>query len=142
MPDTPVGRLHHVEIWVVDYPRAKSTIGWVLERLGYHLASEWGHGGSWQGAGEYIVLESGPDVSGPHERRRAGLNHLAFVAGPASNVDALADAALGQGWVLMFPDRHPYAGGAGHYAAYLENADGFEIELVAGPAPQPLESAG
>ena len=31
----------------------------------------------------------------------------------------------------MFPERHPYAGGAQHYAAYLENADGFEVELVA-----------
>jgi len=31
----------------------------------------------------------------------------------------------------MFPDRHPHAGGEQHYAAYLENEDGFEIELVA-----------
>jgi hypothetical protein len=31
----------------------------------------------------------------------------------------------------MFPDRHPHAGGQDHYAAYLENADAFEIELVA-----------
>lgn len=34
----------------------------------------------------------------------------------------------------MFPDRHPYAGGAQHYAAYLENDDGFEVELVAANA--------
>ncbi len=132
MTPSPAGRLHHVEIWVADYPRARSSLGWLLEQLGYRLASEWGHGGSWQGAGEYIVLESGPDVSAPHERRRAGLNHLAFVAGSEQEVDALADAALGHGWTLMFADRHPYAGGAGHYAAYLENDEGFEIELVAG----------
>ncbi len=125
------GRLHHVEIWVEDYPRAKASLGWVLERLGYRLESEWVHGGSWQGAGEYIVLEAGPDVSGPHVRRRAGLNHLAFAAGPASAVDALVAAAGGRGWTLMYPERHPHAGGAGHYAAYLENADGFEVELVA-----------
>lgn len=31
----------------------------------------------------------------------------------------------------MFADNHPHAGGPGHYAAYLENADGFEVELVA-----------
>ncbi len=35
----------------------------------------------------------------------------------------------------MFADRHPYAGGAGHYAAYLENVDGFEAELVALEGP-------
>jgi hypothetical protein len=31
----------------------------------------------------------------------------------------------------MFPDRHPHAGGERHYAAYLEDMDGFEVELVA-----------
>ena len=29
------------------------------------------------------------------------------------------------GWRLMFADRHPYAGGEDHYAAYLENRDGL-----------------
>ncbi|GGX27762.1 hypothetical protein GCM10010321_48460 [Streptomyces chartreusis] len=32
------------------------------------------------------------------------------------------------------PDRHPYAGGPEHCAAYLENTDGFEVELVVGNA--------
>jgi hypothetical protein len=31
----------------------------------------------------------------------------------------------------MFADRHPHAGGEDHYAAYMENQDGFEVELVA-----------
>ncbi len=35
------------------------------------------------------------------------------------------------GWTLLFPGRHPFAGGPGHYAAYLANTDGFEAELVA-----------
>jgi hypothetical protein len=35
------------------------------------------------------------------------------------------------GWQLLFSDRHPYAGGPSHYAAYLENAEGFEVEVVA-----------
>ena len=117
-----------------DYVRAKSTLGWLMERLGYVLDADWGHGGSWQGAAEYIVLEAGPDVSGPHERRRAGLNHLAFAAGPPSEVDSVTKAALDNGWALMFSDRHPHAGGPGHLAAYLENADGFEVELEARPA--------
>lgn len=33
--------------------------------------------------------------------------------------------------MLLFPDKHPYAGGPDHYAAYLSNIDGFEVELVA-----------
>jgi hypothetical protein len=44
--------------------------------------------------------------------------------------------ALLHGWRLMFADRHPYAGGEQHYAAYLEDSDGYEVELVAPPAPQ------
>lgn len=31
----------------------------------------------------------------------------------------------------MFPDSHPHAGGAQHYAAYLHDTDGYEVELVA-----------
>jgi hypothetical protein len=38
---------------------------------------------------------------------------------------------------LLFPDRHPHAGGPDHYAAYLENTDGFEVELVASPTQEP-----
>ncbi len=31
----------------------------------------------------------------------------------------------------MFPDRHPFAGGPENYAAYMEDAAGFEVELAA-----------
>jgi hypothetical protein len=44
----------------------------------------------------------------------------------------LAAEGAAHGWTLLFPDRHPHAGGPDHYAAYLANTDGFEVELVAG----------
>jgi len=31
----------------------------------------------------------------------------------------------------MFPDTHPHAGGAQHYAAHLTGADGYEVHRVA-----------
>lgn len=128
----PTGRLHHVEIWVRDFPRAETSIGWLLERLGFVRTDSWKTGASWTGTGGYIVIEAGPDVvPGEHERRRPGLNHLAFGAGTAAEVDLLVRRAASHGWTLMFQDRHPHAGGPGHYAAYLENGDGFEVELVA-----------
>ena len=40
-------------------------------------------------------------------------------------------AAPSHGWRLLFGDRHPFAGDPDHRAAYLEDADGFEVELVA-----------
>ena len=58
-------------------------------------------------------------------------SHLAFRAGSRSRVDELTAAARDRGFRLLFEDRHPHAGGADHYAAYLETADGFEVELVA-----------
>lgn len=48
----------------------------------------------------------------------------------------LTESAQRHGWQLMFADRHPHAGGDQHYAAYLENDDGFEVELVASRAEQ------
>ena len=70
-------------------------------------------------------------MAGRHQRRRAGLNHLAFHGGSRAEVDSLVDACAEGGWTLMFADEHPYAGGPTHYAAYLESGEGFEVELVA-----------
>ena len=46
-------------------------------------------------------------------------------------VPDLDRAVAGHGWNLLFADRHPFAGDDDHYVAYLENQDGFEVELVA-----------
>lgn len=70
-----------------------------------------------------------------HDRCRPGLNHLAFHVEDAIRVERLVADATQHGWHLMFPERHPYAGGGQHYAAYLENDDGFEVELVAIDSP-------
>ena len=126
------GGLHHVEIWVDDIAAAGREWGWLLGRLGYHLGDDWGHGQAWELGSLYVVLEAGPDVvAGRHERRRAGLNHLAFHGGSRADVDALAEECVDGGWTLLFADKHPYAGGPQHYAAYLESGEGFEVEVVA-----------
>jgi catechol 2,3-dioxygenase-like lactoylglutathione lyase family enzyme len=78
------------------------------------------------------VVEQSPAITADrHERLRPGLNHLAFHVKDTAAVDALAAEAPSHGWHLLFADRHPHAGGAEHYAAYLEDDDGFEVELVA-----------
>ncbi|MFG2064278.1 hypothetical protein ACGFIK_22980 [Micromonospora sp. NPDC048871] len=69
------------------------------------------------------------------------LNHLAFHAGPPAAVDRLVEQAPAYGWELLFPDRHPYAGGAGTYAAYLADGQGYEVELVASDGTVPGPSA-
>jgi catechol 2,3-dioxygenase-like lactoylglutathione lyase family enzyme len=124
--------LHHVELWVPDLGRAVTSWGWLLERLGYEPYQNWEAGRSWRAGETYVVLERSPAMTGDrHDRMRPGLNHLAFHVRDRAALDALVAAAPAHGWTLLFPDRHPFAGGAEHCAAYLENGDGFEVELVA-----------
>jgi catechol 2,3-dioxygenase-like lactoylglutathione lyase family enzyme len=131
------GLIHHVELWVPDLDRAMATWGWLLSELGYKPFGEWPGGRSWRSGHTYIVLEQSPDrTAGRHDRCRPGLNHLAFHVAGQDLVEKLVAVAPSNGWRLMFANRHPYAGGEGHYAAYLENTDGFEVELVA-PSPPP-----
>jgi catechol 2,3-dioxygenase-like lactoylglutathione lyase family enzyme len=100
--------------------------------LGYSEFQDWPDGRSWRLGDTYIVVEQSPALSASsHDRNRPGLNHLAFHAGDRDRVDAIAAKAPAAGWTLLFGDRHPYAGGPEHYAAYLANSDGYEVELVA-----------
>jgi catechol 2,3-dioxygenase-like lactoylglutathione lyase family enzyme len=126
------GTLHHVEIWVPDLDRAVVSFGWLLDALGYTLFQSWDNGRSWQLRDTYLVFEQSPALTTDrHDRCRPGLNHLAFHVTDRDTVESLTSRASEHGWRLMFPDRHPHAGGEQHYAAYLENIDGFEVELVA-----------
>ncbi len=131
---TSRGLLHHVELWVPDLGRAERSWGWLLTALGAAPYQSWERGRSWRLGDVYVVVEQSPALTGDvHQRLRPGLNHLAFWAGSAADLDALVDAAQAHGWRLLFADRHPFAGGPGHRAAYLEDADGYEVELVADP---------
>jgi len=135
-PDPPArGLLHHVELWVADLG-AVDGWAWLLGELGFQPRGTWADGVSWTGpGGAYLVVESGPDVRAErYDRRRPGLNHLAFWAGSEADVDRLVAAGPEHGWTPLFADRYPSAGGPDHYAGYLENTDGFEVELVAHPA--------
>ena len=73
------GTLHHVEIWVPNLDTAVTSLGWLLETLGYTLFQSWDSGRSWRLGPSYLVFEqSRALISDRHERCRPGLNHLAF----------------------------------------------------------------
>ncbi|WBQ07845.1 VOC family protein [Kribbella sp. CA-293567] len=126
--------VHHIEIWVPDLSRALNDWGWVLHQLGWKDGDGWPGGFSWRSGvdSSYLVVEQSPAMSAAtHDRLRFGLNHLALNAAGRAEVDAIVADAAGHGWTLMFADRHPYAGGPQHYAAFLHNQDGYELEIVA-----------
>jgi catechol 2,3-dioxygenase-like lactoylglutathione lyase family enzyme len=127
----PTGAIHHVELWVPNLDKAIASWGWLLTALGYRMFQDWPGGRSWQAGHSYIVVEQSPSrTASRHDRCRPGLNHLAFHVETRELVDELTREAQLNGWKLMFSDQHPFAGGPQHYAAYLENSDGYEVELV------------
>lgn len=122
--------LHHLTLWVPDLGRAEESWSWLLGELGYDLDRSvdrlllFRHPD-----GPAIALEQSADmVPGMlYSRMRPGLNHLAFSVG--DELDGIAANAGDHGWSEMPNDVHPIAGGA--RVLYLEDRDGFEVELVA-----------
>ncbi len=123
---------HHVEIWIADLPQARAEWGWLLQRLGFSLESEWSEGQSWEANGAYLTFTTSPNLAGStHDRRQPGLNHLAFIGGTPAEVDAIMADSAQHGWRPLYQERYPHAGGLRHYAGWLENSAGFKAEVVA-----------
>jgi catechol 2,3-dioxygenase-like lactoylglutathione lyase family enzyme len=124
--------LHHLTLWVPDLDRAAPSWRWLLEHLGYALDTTVDHLLLFRHpSGFALVVEQSADmVPGMlHSRFRPGLNHVAFTLPSAEALAVIVDAAPANGWTALPVDRHPIAGGAD--VAYLEDRDGFEVELVA-----------
>lgn len=124
--------IHHLQLWVPDLARAEESWGWLLEALGFEPARRWDHGRVWRQDGTGIVIESSPDmVPGMlHSRLRPGMNHVAFHVESTDAIAALLAEAGEHGWHRLSDDpRHPLGGD--QQVAYLEDRDGFEVELIA-----------
>jgi catechol 2,3-dioxygenase-like lactoylglutathione lyase family enzyme len=124
------GLLHHVELYVSDLARSSALWGWFLEVLGYTPYQSWEAGRSWRLGHCYIVLvqTEARFLDPPYHRRRVGLNHLAFHARSRAQVDQISEELVRRGAVILYPDRHPHAGGT--YALFFEDPDRIKIELV------------
>ena len=125
------GELHHIEINVSDLSKSTEFWGWFLEGLGYQKYQEWKNGKSWRLKNTYIVfVQTETEYFDPsYHRKRTGLNHLAFHAGSRQQVDGVTKTLKKKGIKILYPDRHPYAGG--YYAVYFEDPNRIKIELVA-----------
>jgi catechol 2,3-dioxygenase-like lactoylglutathione lyase family enzyme len=124
--------LHHLTLWVPDLARAERSWSWLLGSLGYErdgavdTVALFRHDDGFS-----VALEQSSDmVPGMlYSRFRPGLNHLAFRVDDAATFADIVDGASSFGWSeLPTNDLHPIAGGAD--VVYLEDQDGFEVELV------------
>ncbi|MBF4551898.1 VOC family protein [Pseudoclavibacter sp. VKM Ac-2888] len=123
---------HHVEVWIADLDAVRAEWAWLLTQVGWTPTAEWPDGQSWSAGSAYLTLTTSPNMSNAgHDRRRPGVNHLAFRGGSASVVDALVRSAPDNGWLPLYAERYPHAGGVDHYAGWLENSSGFKVEVVA-----------
>ena len=127
------GMIHHFEINVSNLQKSSEFYGWFLGELGYELYQSWETGQSFLLGNTYLVLvQTKPHlVEAPYERYGTGLNHLAFHAESRQDVDEMTNKLLAKGFEILYPDQHPYAGGANYYALYFEDPDGIKLELVA-----------
>lgn len=132
----PTG-FHHVEIWVEDLRAVEDSWAWLLGQLGWELYQNWPEGRSWRNGDAYLVVEQSSAVRPglPYDRLRPGLNHVAVHAPDETTVDRIQAAGPAHGWEQLFADVYPHAGGPEHYAAYLADVAGFEVEVVAPSAP-------
>jgi catechol 2,3-dioxygenase-like lactoylglutathione lyase family enzyme len=124
--------LHHLTLWVPDLARARDAWTWLLGELGYRAdESVTGILLFRADGGASLAMEQSPDmVPGMlYSRFRPGLNHLAFAVEGTDRLEHIAAGATDHGWNRLPVDTHPIAGGA--EVVYLEDRDGFEVELVA-----------
>ena len=126
------GTLHHVELYVRDLRSSIEFWGWLLPKLGYHEFQRWDQGVSYILDDTYIVFvqteEKYLDV--PYHRCRSGLNHLAFHGGSREFVDEITLELQSRGVTILYPERHPYAGGEGYYAVFFEDPDRMKVEIT------------
>jgi catechol 2,3-dioxygenase-like lactoylglutathione lyase family enzyme len=124
--------LHHLTLWVPDRERAEESWSWLLGCLGYDRDADvesvllFRHPDGFS-----VALEQSSDmVPGMlYSRFRPGLNHLAFRVGSDATLADIVAQAPSYGWERMATDgAHSISGGA--EVAYLEDRDGFEVELV------------
>jgi catechol 2,3-dioxygenase-like lactoylglutathione lyase family enzyme len=129
------GKLHHLELYVTDPEVAVRFWGWLLPELGWEPFQEWDEGCSYRHGDLYLALVEAPTGGPGIDRRAAGLNHVAFCVDTRAEIDELTAALRERDIRVLYPERHPYAGGPDHYAVFFEDPDGLKVEVVAAESP-------
>jgi catechol 2,3-dioxygenase-like lactoylglutathione lyase family enzyme len=126
--------IHHIELYVSDLERSMRFWTPFMALLGY-TPDRWSGGVNYLRGDDdaYLCLLPAPSehLAAGYHRKRVGLNHLAFRAESRAQVDRVADWVRASGHVLLYADRHPYAGGPDYYAVFCEDPDRIKLEVTA-----------
>ncbi|PGY15963.1 VOC family protein [Bacillus sp. AFS031507] len=125
--------LSHLEIYVSNLSKTIEFWEWFLTELGYQPYQKWDSGISWKHGETYIIFVQAEErfLDVPYHRSRVGLNHLAFHAVSREQVNQITTQLKEKGIIILYQDKHPFAGGDSHYAVFFEDPDRIKVELVA-----------
>ncbi|GEK81256.1 VOC family protein [Agrococcus baldri] len=123
------GALHHVELQALDLDRALAEWGWLLTSLDHTEHQRRAGGASWIRGAAYVVVAQAARPSA-HDRRGAGLNHLALHAGDRAQVDRLWRQAEAHGWRRLADARYDWRLDGTAESAFLESSERLKVELV------------
>ncbi len=126
------GCLHHIELYVKDLNKSTEFYGWLLGRLGYQVYQQWEQGISYKLDNCYLVLVQVEHrfLDIPYHRCRAGLNHLAFHGENRAFIDEITTELKAKGVTILYPEKHPQAGGKDSYALFFEDPDRMKLEIT------------
>jgi catechol 2,3-dioxygenase-like lactoylglutathione lyase family enzyme len=127
------GTLHHVEIYVSDLDKTIFFWKWLLtEKFQYVISQKWGSGISFLLGDTYLVFVQTEEkyLEAHYNRKNTGLNHLAFHCNSREFIDNLTKELQGKGIKILYPDKHPFAGGDDYCAVFFEDPDRIKVEVV------------
>ncbi|WP_033542392.1 VOC family protein [Planococcus sp. CAU13] len=124
--------IHHIEMNVSNLAVSRRFYDQLFPLLGYTLFQDWPEGFSYRKGKEYLVFVQTPSefLEAGYHRKAAGLNHLAFHAPSTFEVDAITEQMRQSNAKILYEDWHPYAGGEGTYAVFMEDPDRLKIEVA------------
>jgi len=127
------GKVHHIEIYCSQLEKSAQFWGWFLGELGYKQFQKWNGGISFKLGYSYIVFVQAESkyLEGSFHRCKPGLNHLAFHASSPRHVDQLTQKLKDRGFAILYPDKHPHAGGPDSYGVYFEDPERIKVEVIA-----------
>jgi catechol 2,3-dioxygenase-like lactoylglutathione lyase family enzyme len=138
------GTINHLRLSVRDIAACEAFYDPLLALLGYtqvprdDAGRAWGRRDASAGMQWLILTPAAPEhhAAPPHDLTAPGLHHLAFNADSRAQVDAAHELVRGRGAeILDAPAEYDYE--PGYYAVFFRDPNGFKLEVVHIPQPEP-----